>query len=107
MPQLIMRHDQRDRFAEAARSVGAEYLEFVLLAPARVAASRFQGRAHHLDHVVEALGGASAIQHSHERITGYLTPDSVVLDAGGDADQTYVALIAALTEQPGNVGPAE
>ncbi|MEU0881315.1 AAA family ATPase [Lentzea sp. NPDC005914] len=103
MPQLVMRHDQRDRFAAAATSAGADYLEFVLLAPAEVAVSRFQQRDHHIDHVV---GGASAVGHSHERITAYLTPRTVVIDAGGDADQTYTSLIAALAEQPGSVRPA-
>ncbi len=96
MPQLVMRQDQRDRFAEAARSVGAAYLELVLLAPAEVAVSRFRRRDHHIDHVVQALGGAEAVQRSHDRITACLTPEAVVIDAGGGADQTYHALIAAL-----------
>ena len=106
MPQLIMRHGERARFAEAARSAGADYLEFVLLAPAATAISRFQGRDHHIDHVVEAQGGASVIERSHDRITAYLTPQSVIIPADGDVDQTYDTLMAALAEDPGTVGPA-
>jgi predicted kinase len=98
MPQLVMRHAERARFAEAARSSGADYLEFVLLAPPETAISRFRQRDHHIDHVVEALGGDGVIRRSHDLITAYLTPESVVIDAGGDVDQTYDTLMAALTE---------
>ncbi|MEV6235955.1 AAA family ATPase [Lentzea sp. NPDC051838] len=97
MPQLIMRTDQRALFADAAESAGADYREFVLLAPAEVAVARYEGRDHHIDHVVEALGGAEVIRRSHERITGYLTPRTVVIDAGGDVDQTYKTLMGALS----------
>ncbi|WP_439658030.1 AAA family ATPase [Lentzea sp. HUAS TT2] len=96
MPQLIMRHGERDRFATAATSAGADYLEFVLLTPPGTAISRYQHREHHIDHVVEALGGETVIQHSHDRITAYLTPTTTVIDATGDADHTYATLIAEL-----------
>jgi predicted kinase len=96
MPQLITRADQRALFADAARSAGARYLEFVLLAPPETVISRFRQRDHHLDPVVDALGGAQAIQAGHDRITALLTPDTVTIRADGDADQTYAMLIAAL-----------
>ena len=97
MPQLIARHDERDRFAEVAHSAGADYLEFVLLAPAEVAVGRFRRRSHHIDGAVEALGGAGMIHRICDQFAGYVTPESVVIETGGaDADQTYEALVAAL-----------
>ncbi|MCX2950362.1 AAA family ATPase [Lentzea sp. NEAU-D7] len=96
MPQLIMRGGERDRFAAAATSAGADYLEFVLLAPPETAMDRYRRREHHIDHVVEALGGAEVVRHSHERITAYLTPAATVLDATGEVEQTYARLRAAL-----------
>ena len=96
MPQLVMRHGERDRFAGAARSAGADYLEFVLLAPRETTISRFRQREHHIDHVVEALGGAAVIERSHDRLAAYLTEDSTVLEAHDGVDQTYQALLDAL-----------
>lgn len=107
MPQLIMRRDQQARFAEVAREAGADYLEFVLLAPPEVTVERYRRRDHHIDHVVETLGGARVIGQSHDRLAGYLTAQSRVLDTGGDdVEQTYKTLIAVLAEVPGTVGPA-
>jgi predicted kinase len=97
MPQLIARRSERDRFAETARSVGGEYLEFVLLAPVEVVVERFRERAHHIDAVVEAVGGATMIHRICEEFAGYLTPESVVIETGETGvDQTYQALVAAL-----------
>ncbi|GGM91534.1 hypothetical protein GCM10011609_31020 [Lentzea pudingi] len=96
MPQLIMRRGERDRFAAAARSAGADYVEFVLLTPPETVLDRYRRREHHIDHVVEALGGEQVIRSSHDRVTAYLTPATTVLDATGDADATYAALRAAL-----------
>jgi predicted kinase len=101
MPQLIMRHTERDKFAGAAACAGADYLEFVLLTPPETAISRYRHREHHIDHVVEALGGASVIQQSHERISAYLTPATTVIDATGDVGRTYTKLIEALAEKVG------
>ncbi len=96
MPQLITRRGERDRFAAAAKSAGADYLEFVLLAPREITISRYRQRDHHIDHAVEALGGATVIEQSYDRLAAYLTEDSAVLDAGSGVDQTYLALLAAL-----------
>ncbi|PWK87379.1 putative kinase [Lentzea atacamensis] len=101
MPQLIARHAERERFAEAARSTGAQYLEFVLLAPAGVVTRRFRQRDHHIDHVVEALGGVTAVERSCALLADYVTADSIVIETGGDdADRTYETLIAALSARP-------
>lgn len=96
MPQLIMRGSERDKFAAAAASAGAHYLEFVLLAAPETAIDRYRRREHHIDHVVEALGGDQVVRDSHDRLTAYLTPATTVLDATGDPDRTYTALKAAL-----------
>jgi predicted kinase len=96
MPQLIMLGGERDKFAAAAKSAGADYLEFVLLAPPEMAIDRYRRREHHIVHVVDALGGVDVIRQSHDRITTYLTPAATVLDATGDAEQTYARLRAAL-----------
>ncbi|MFI6102203.1 AAA family ATPase [Lentzea sp. NPDC051213] len=107
MPQLIARREQRDLFAEVARAAGAEYLEFVLLAPAGTAISRFHQRDHHIDHVVEKLGGAGLIERISEQFAAYLTPDTPVIETGGhDVEQTYKTLMAALRQHPGIVRPA-
>lgn len=97
MPQLIARRGERDRFAQTARSAGAEYAEFVLLAPADVAVARFRERDHHIDGAVRALGGAAMIRRICDQFAGYVTPESVVIETGeADADQTYEVLVAAL-----------
>lgn len=97
MPQLVARRSERDRFAETAHAAGADYLEFVLLAPADVAVRRFQRRAHHIDGTVEALGGAAMIHRIRDQFARYVTPESVVIETGDDtADQTYRTLITAL-----------
>lgn len=97
MPQLIARRSERDRFADTARCAGADYLEFVLLAPADVAVRRFQRRDHHIDGAVRTLGGAAMIHRIRDQFTRYLTPESVVIETGeADAEQTYQALMAAL-----------
>ncbi|WP_394619260.1 AAA family ATPase [Lentzea sp. JNUCC 0626] len=96
MPQLIMRHSERDRFAAAATSAGGTYTEFVLLTPARIAVDRYRERTHHIDHVVEALGGERVIHDSHARIEGYLTADTEVIEASGAVEHTYAALLGKL-----------
>ncbi|MFS8099148.1 ATP-binding protein [Lentzea alba] len=98
MPQLIMRRSERARFAEAAQRAGAEYVELVLLAPVGVVVRRYRERDHHIDHVVEALGGVSVIERSCDRFAGYLTPESVVIEtAGDDVERTCAAVVAALS----------
>jgi predicted kinase len=102
MPQLVTDRGQRARFADAAAQAGADYTEVVLLAPPETTVTRFRHRRHHLDPVVEALGGPAAIHRAHDDLAAYLTPDSTVIDtAGHDAEQTYGALIAALSGHPG------
>ncbi|MFD4668292.1 AAA family ATPase [Lentzea sp. NPDC058450] len=96
MPQLIMRHSERDRFAAAATSAGADYVEFVLRAPVEVAVERYRERTHHIDHVVEALGGERVIHESHGRIEAYLTAGTEVIEASGGAEQTYADLLTAM-----------
>lgn len=97
MPQLVARHGEQARFAATARSAGADYLEFVLLAPADVAVARFRERDHPIDGAVEALGGASMIRRIRDQFAAYVTAESVVIETGdADAGQTYKALLAAL-----------
>ncbi|WP_167979912.1 AAA family ATPase [Lentzea indica] len=97
MPQLITDRGQSACFAEVAGSVGADYLEFVLLAPPEITIDRFRQREHHVDQAVEAMGGATVIRRIHEHLAAYLTPGSVVIETGGaDVDQTYKTLMAAL-----------
>ena len=98
MPQLVTDRGQRDAFARAAAAVGAEYVEFVLLASPETTIDRFQAREHHVDRVVEDMGGAAAIRRIHEHLAAYLTPASVVVDTdAADVEQTYKTLLAALS----------
>jgi len=97
MPQLIARRHERDRFADTARSAGAEYLEFVLLAPPQTTIDRFRRRGHPIDPAVEALGGETMIRRVHEHFATYVTARTTIIDtSGADAAQTYEELLAAL-----------
>lgn len=97
MPQLVTDRGQRACFAEAAAAVGADYLEFVLLAPPETTIGRFRRREHSIDHVVEALGGEVLLRRIHDHLDAYLTPESTIIATdGSDADQTYKTLMAAL-----------
>lgn len=90
MPQLVTDRGQRDRFADAAASVGAEYREIVLLAPREVSISRFRERDHHIDHVVEAMGGATLIHRIYDHLTAYLAAEAVI-ETGGHGPEATVA----------------
>lgn len=97
MPQLITDRGQSAAFAEAAASAGADYVEFVLLAPPETTIDRFQRRDRPIDRAVEALGGATVIRRIHDHLAAYLTPESTIIATdGSDADQTYKTLMAAL-----------
>jgi predicted kinase len=99
MPQLVTDRGQRASFAEAAASAGADYVELVLLAPPEITIDRFLARDHHVDHAVEAMGGATVIRRIHEHLAAYLTPDTTVIQtANTSVDETYETLIAILGE---------
>jgi len=98
MPQLITDRGQSAAFAQAAASVGAEYVEFVLLASPEATIDRYRQREHHIDQAVEDMGGVTVIRRIHEHLAAYLTSESVLVDTeGADAEQTYKALLAALS----------
>lgn len=103
MPQLVTNRGQREAFVRAAESAGARYREFVLLAPLETAIARFHARAHHIDHVVEALGGARLIHKIYDDLDAYLTPGTTVLQTGEHGPEaTYELLLAALAgDSPG------
>ncbi|SER03565.1 Predicted kinase [Lentzea xinjiangensis] len=97
MPQLVARRDERDRFAQAARSAGADYIEFVLLAAPETTIDRFRHRDHPIDPAVEALGGATLIRRIHDHLAAYLTPRTAVIQTeGAEPGRTYEELLAAL-----------
>lgn len=101
MPQLVADRGQRQRFVDAAESVGGVYREIVLLAPRETVIERFRTRGHHIDAAVEALGGADLIHRIYDNVDRYLTPDTTVVETGGDDPRaTYEAVVAALSESP-------
>ncbi len=97
MPQLVADRGQRAVFADAVASVGAEYVEVVLLAPRSTAIARFTGRDEPIDAVVTALGGEALIHKVYDDFAAYLTPGTTVIETGGhDVDGSYKALLVAL-----------
>lgn len=97
MPQLVANRGQRQAFVDAAESAGARYVEVTLLAPRDTAIDRFRAREHHINHVVEQLGGERLIHKVYDDFAAYLTPDTTVIETGGDdPEATYRSLLVAL-----------
>lgn len=68
-----------------------------MLVPRETAIARYQGRDHHLGHVIETKGGAARIHRAYDAFAAYLTPDTTVIETGEDGPgATYEALLALL-----------
>lgn len=92
MPQLVARVEQAERFEEAARAAGSEYVEIMLAAPRPQAKARFAARGEHAaaDAMAE-LGGPDALDRIHDHVAEYLPlrPQCTVLDTEHlDPDET-------------------
>ncbi|MGW7539336.1 AAA family ATPase [Amycolatopsis sp. NPDC054798] len=85
LPQLVTRVEQAERFEEAARAAGGEYIEIMLAAPRSQAKARFAARGDHAaaDAMAE-LGGPVLLDRIHDHVAEYLPlrPQCTVLDTG-------------------------
>jgi predicted kinase len=111
VPQYLGRPEFRDRLSTRATEAGVPFVEVVLAAPVDLVEARFRARRH-------ALGGADhpeadvpddAVHVAIADATAHLTADTedttrIVIDASGDEDATYDALIRALGG-PGRAKP--
>ncbi|MFD2472237.1 AAA family ATPase [Amycolatopsis silviterrae] len=83
MPQLVASVEQAERFEEAARAAGGEYVEIMLAAPRPQAKARYAGRGEHAatDAMAE-LGGPVVLDRIHDHVAQYLPlrPQCTVLD---------------------------
>lgn len=92
MPQLVARVEQAERFEDAARAAGGEYVEIMLAAPRTEAKARFDARGDHAatDAMAE-LGGPVVLDRIHDHVAEYLPlrPQCTVLDTEHlDPDET-------------------
>lgn len=105
MPQLVTSHDEAGRFESAARAAGGGYREIGLTIDAPLLLERYatrRGRADGHSFIDDLLdrGGPPLLTKIHGDFAAYLRdrPDTLVLPTGGaDVDQTYTALVSALT----------
>ncbi|GAA3675477.1 ATP-binding protein [Nocardioides ginsengisoli] len=104
LPQMLVSEDQRARFRAAALDAGHDYLHIALQAPVGVAESRFYGRSEHdtlnavIRRTVDGQGGSDAIGALDRRLAGNAeaVDDVVHVDASGDLEATYRAVVGAV-----------
>lgn len=102
-PQMLASEDERARFRAVAVDAGHDYVHVLLQAPPGEARGRFYGRTDDplnvvIKQVVEHDGGGRQIDDlEHLLAEAAAAGDVVRLDAGGDADRTYAALLGVLS----------
>lgn len=101
LPQMLASETERARFRAVAVDRGHAYVHVLLRAPAGAAAARFYARPADELHavvtrVVDADGGSAAIDTWEARLAEAAAQDAVTLDAAGDVEETYAAVLAAL-----------
>ena len=103
LPQMLADETERARFRAAAVDSGHRYLHVLLRARPGEAGARFYGRSEEdplhavIRGVVDDEGGASMIDELDRRLAQTAASnDAVVVDASGDAESTYRAVVAAI-----------
>ena len=102
LPQMLADETERERFRAVAVESGHRYVHVLLQAGPGQAAARFHARPDDdlqsvIRGVVEADGGAPVIAGLDARLAASAaTTDAVVVDATGDLDDTYRAVLAAV-----------
>ena len=103
LPEMLADETERARFRDAALSAGHRYVHVVLTAAAGQAVARFYARdtgdpLHAvIRRVVDADGGPAVVEELDRRLTGPgASPDAVLVDASGDVESTYRAVLAAV-----------
>ncbi|MFI5606600.1 AAA family ATPase [Amycolatopsis sp. NPDC051903] len=106
MPQLATHVDEVSGFEAAARAAGASYVEIALTAATPHALERYAARstpdgpARDIDAILADAGGLAVVERIHGHLAAYLTrrPRCLVIDTEGlDVDQTYAAVLTALS----------
>ncbi|MFE3175246.1 AAA family ATPase [Amycolatopsis sp. NPDC059090] len=110
MPQLVTRIEQAERFEEAARAAGGEYVEIMLAAPRPQAKARFAARGDHAaaDAMAE-LGGPVLLDRIHDHVAEYLPlrPQCTVLDTEHlDPDETCTRVAAIVARRAAAEAPS-
>jgi predicted kinase len=105
MPQLVTTTAQAQRFEQAAQRAGARYVEVALMLEPAQQVGRFRVKARgsdvaaQIERAVDAEGGDAVLKRIHQHFTEYLEDRREVLrlDVSGDVDQSYGALLKALS----------
>ncbi|MFB9925857.1 AAA family ATPase [Amycolatopsis halotolerans] len=110
MPQLVARVEQAERFQEAARTAGGEYIEIMLTAPRAQAKARFAARGEHAaTDAMAALGGPVVLDRIHDHVAEYLPlrPQCTVLDTEHlDPDETCARVAAIVARRAAAEAPS-
>lgn len=103
LPQMLENEGERARFRAAAVESGHGYLHVLLQAGPGEASVRFYGRPEEdplhavIRGVVDGDGGGSAIDELDRRLAqAAASTDAVCVDARGDVESTYRAVVAAV-----------
>jgi predicted kinase len=100
LPQLLARESELARFQQAATDAGAAFVHVLLSVEPATALTRFVDRAETLQiravrELVETEGGPEAVIACYAESLDRL-PATVPIDAAGDIETTYAALLAML-----------
>lgn len=105
LPQLLLVDTELTRFHDAARSVGADVIEIVLLTEPDDIVARFYRRSvadaqlRQVQAVVDGQGGVALLQEAHRRMVELVNrrPAAIVITATeGDVEGTYGEVLEAL-----------
>jgi predicted kinase len=106
LPQLIARATELAKFERAARDAGAGFVHVLLLADPETCHARFEARGTGLPHLraarqtVDEAGGAEVVAGYRQDLIEVAAgrPDTVQVDASGETEETYAAVLAAIED---------
>jgi predicted kinase len=112
MPQYLGRLSEIERFEAVAHDSGAVFCEVALMDSKQRSLERFNHRGENgelpwhqqVQEIVEREGGQALVAEMHDQLTAVLAarPDAIIVSsAAGAIQQTYEALIAILSAEPG------
>jgi predicted kinase len=104
LPQLIARATELAKFERAAGDAGAGFVHVLLLAELATCHARFEARGTDEPHLraarqtVDEAGGAEVVAGYRQALIELTAgrTETVQVDASGRADETYVAVLAAI-----------
>lgn len=106
LPQYLGKHAEIEKFADAARENGAEFIEIILRAERETVLARFHGRVgndldEHVRAFVEQAGGVEFLVRMHDQLDaiGRERPAARWIDCqSGDLEHSYRALRAVIDD---------